>query len=213
MSDIETGSVVKILAISDIELPQMSNLPYLRRTYTGVDFVISCGDLPAAYIELVTSVLSVPLFYVRGNHDQSYDQRPPGGEDLHRKFVRYRGLRMAGLEGCLRYNNGSIQYTESEMFLNVIQLAPGMLLRRLLRGSGVDVMVTHASPRGIHDREDRPHQGFRSFNLLLRLYRPRYLIHGHIDIYDRRDTTWTEAWSTQVVNINPVRLLEIETLS
>ena len=202
---------MNILAISDIELPKMQSLPYLRRTYDeDVHLVVSCGDLSAAYIEFITSVLNTPLFYVRGNHDESYIERPPGGDDLHRRVVHYRGLWFAGLEGSLRYNRGHIQYTEAEMLMNVLGLAPGMLLRRALWGTGVDVMVTHAPPRGIHDRQDRPHRGFRSFRLLIRLFRPRYLLHGHIDIWDRRDVTQTEYLGTQVININPVHLLTVD---
>ncbi len=201
---------MKILAISDTELPKMQNLPYLRRTYRDVELVISCGDLSATYIEFITSALNVPLFYVRGNHDIYYTQRPPGGDNLNRRVVHYKGLWFAGLEGSLRYNLGDLQYTEVEMLVYVLQFAPGMWVRRALHGAGVDVMVTHAPPRGIHDRDDRPHRGFRAFRTLIRLFRPRYLIHGHIDIWDRRDTTWTEFLGTQVININPVRLLTIE---
>lgn len=203
---------VKILAISDIELPQLQNVPYLRRTYADVSLVISCGDLPAAYIEFVTTVLSRPLFYVRGNHDQSYAWRVPGGDDLHRRRVNYGGLSFVGLEGSRRYNKGDIQYTETEMFFAGLALAPNMLLNRAMWGHGVDVLVTHAPMRGIHDRTDRPHMGFRVFRWLTRLYRPRYFIHGHVDIYDRRDITWTEYFGTQVVNINPVRVLTIDAL-
>ena len=201
---------MNILAISDAELPQMQNIPYLQRMYGDVDILISCGDLNAAYIEFVTTVLNLPMFYVRVNHDTQYVYRAPGGQDLHGKFVRYRGLWMAGLEGSRRYNKGPIQYTESQMLGQVLNLAPGMLLRRARWGNAVDLMVTHASPRFIHDREDVPHRGFQAFRLLIRWYRPRYLIHGHVDVYDRRDVTWTEFFGTQVVNINPVKRLTVE---
>lgn len=201
---------MNILAISDIELPEMQNIPYVQRKYGDVDLVISCGDLNAAYIEFVTTILGSPMFYVRGNHDTQYAERSPGGVDLHGRFVRYRDLWMAGLEGSRRYNKGPIQYSEAQMLSQVLGLAPGMLLRRARWGAGVDVMVTHASPRHIHDREDVPHQGFVAFRLLIRWFRPRYLIHGHVDIYDRRDVTRTEYHGTQVVNINPVRRLTVE---
>jgi Icc-related predicted phosphoesterase len=201
---------VKILAISDIELPHMQNIPYLQREYADASLVISCGDLSVFYIEFITSVLNLPLFYVKGNHDTLYATHPPGGQDLHKQFVRYRGLWMAGLEGCARYNKAPLQYTQNEMLASVLSLAPGMLLRRAFWRHGVDLMVTHASPYGIHDRKDRPHIGFTAFLRLMQWYRPRYLIHGHVDIYDRLETTWTEYLDTQVVNINPVRLLMVE---
>lgn len=201
---------MNILAISDIELPEMQNIPYLQRKYGDIDILISCGDLSASYIDFVTTVLNVPAFYVRGNHDTNYVQRLPGGQNLHRHFVRYRNLWMAGLEGSRRYNKGPIQYTENQMLGQVLEFAPGMLTRRARWGHGVDLMVTHAPPRYIHDREDVPHRGFEVFRLLIKWYRPRYLIHGHVDIYDRRDTTWTEFLGTQVVNINPARMLPID---
>jgi Icc-related predicted phosphoesterase len=201
---------VKILAISDIELPHMQNVAYLRRTYEDVDLVISCGDLSASYIEFITSVLNVPLLYVSGNHDTNYQQRPPGGDNLHMRVIRYRGLTFAGLEGSPIYNNGALQYSETQMYLNLFNLAPRLLTRRLFKSYGVDVFLTHAPPRHIHDREDRAHQGFKAFRSLISWFRPRYLLHGHVDVYDRRDTTWTEFKGTQVVNIDPVRILEID---
>lgn len=204
---------MRILALSDIELPQMQNVPYLRRSYADVDIVVSCGDLPVSYIEFVTSVLNVPLFYVRGNHDEAYDYQPPGGDSLHRRTIVYQGVSFAGLEGCKRYNQGLIQYSEFEMYWNVLGMAPGMLMRRARQGYGVDVMVTHAPPLGIHDRSDRPHQGFRALLLLMRWYRPRYLIHGHVDVLDRRETTQTQYRDTQVININPLKALTIAPLS
>jgi Icc-related predicted phosphoesterase len=204
------SDVVNILAISDIELPHMQNIPYLQRTYRDISILISCGDLAASYVEFIASVLRIPVVYVRGNHDTHYVERAPGGDDLHGRFIRFRGLWLAGLEGARRYNRGPIQYTEQEMLLKVLSLAPGMLLRRARWKHGVDVMITHAPLRKIHDREDIPHRGFEAFRLLVRWYRPRYLIHGHVDIWDRRDVTWTEYFGAQIVNINPVRILRVD---
>lgn len=203
------SDVVNILAISDIELPHMQNIPHLQRTYRDSDILISCGDLSASYVEFIASILGVPVFYVRGNHDTQYAERAPGGDDLHRRFVQYRELWLAGLEGSRRYNRGPIQYSDREMMLHVLGLAPGMLLRRARWGHGVDVMVTHAPLRGIHDREDIPHRGFQAFHTLVKWFRPRFLIHGHVDVWDRRDVTWTEYHETQIVNINPVRILQV----
>lgn len=201
---------MKILAISDNVLPQLEDALNLQRNYSEAEAVISCGDMPAHYLEYVASTLNVPLFFVRGNHDIYYTETRPGGINLHRRMFTFQGLTMAGLEGCIRYNNAPIQYTESEMFLKVIGLAPLMLLQRLRRGRGIDIMVTHSPPRDIHDQTDRAHRGFRSFRLLMRLYRPRYLIHGHVDTHDSRRTWSTTFAGTEVININPAKLLAFE---
>jgi uncharacterized protein len=191
-------------------MPQLESAVNLRRQYSDVELLISCGDLPSVYLEFITSVLNVPLFYVRGNHDDGYRESPPGGEDLHQRLVEYNGLSFFGLEGCIRYNNSLIQYTEVEMTRMVLQAGLRLRLRRMRQGFGVDVLVTHSPARGIHDAEDKPHQGFQSLLRFMDWYHPRYMVHGHVHTYDRRTTTQTTYQETQVVNINPVTLMQIE---
>lgn len=97
------------------------------------------------------------------------------------------------------------------MFLHVLRLMPRLLWMRSLRGYGVDVLVTHSPPHGIHDLpDDRAHRGFRSFRYLMRVARPRFLIHGHVDTWDNRKATETVYAGTRVININPQRLLSVE---
>ncbi len=201
---------MKILCISDTIMPQMESAANLRRRYSDVELVISCGDLSAAYLEFIISVLNVPLFYVRGNHDESYTQSPPGGEDLHRRIVSYNGLTFVGLEGSMRYNSGKIQYGESEMMSMVVKLGPQMLIPRSQKGFGVDVLVTHSPAAGIHDAEDRPHRGFKALLTFMKWYRPRYMFHGHVHTYDRRSVTETQYEGTRIMNINPVTVVEVE---
>jgi Icc-related predicted phosphoesterase len=200
---------VKILFVSDTVMPQMESAVNLRRHYSDVELLVSCGDMPAVYLEFMTSVLNVPLFYVRGNHDDGYSESPPGGENLHQRFIEHNGLSFYGLEGSIRYNNSSIQYTESEMMRMVLGAGPRLRLRRMRHQYGVDVFVTHSPVRGIHDAEDVPHQGFKAFTKFLDWYRPRYMVHGHVHTWDRRTVTRTDYQGTSIVNINPVTVLEI----
>ena len=201
---------MKLLTISDNVLPQLENSDNLLRQYGDCDLVVSCGDMPAAYLEYIVSVLNVPLLYVRGNHDVFYEQNPPGGENLHGQIVRYKGLTFAGLEGCIRYNREPIQYSDTEMYVLVLKLWRKVLTYRWLRRRGIDVLVTHSPPRDIHDLTDRAHRGFKALNLAIRLYKPRYLLHGHVDTYDSRRPTQTRVGETQVININPVKYLTID---
>jgi len=204
---------MKILAVSDNVLPQLENADYLRRSYADVEMVISCGDMPAPYIDFIVSVLDVPLFYVRGNHDTEYTSGNPGGENLHRRAVFFKGLWFAGLEGSMLYNGGKAQYGDFQMTQMVLAFASGMLWRRARRGYGLDVLVTHSPPKGIHDLPDKTHTGFRALRWFMRWYRPRYLIHGHVDTWDRRKTTVTQFEHSEVININPVKVLTIDQLT
>jgi uncharacterized protein len=201
---------MKVLAISDNVLPQLEDPRLVVQNCGDVEAVISCGDLPAPYLELIGSALNVPVMFVRGNHDTNYTEDRPGGDNLDGRIIHYKGLTFAGLEGSPRYNQDPVQYTESEMLFKMLRLAPGMLLRRLRHGYGVDVMVTHSPPRDIHDLPDRTHRGFQSLRLLIRLFRPRYFLHGHVDTWDRRRPTTTIFAGTEIININPSKILTLE---
>ena len=203
---------MKILCVSDTEMPQLRSAVNLRQQYKDIDMVISCGDMPPAYLEYITSILQVPLYYVRGNHDERYYEEPPGGIDLHQQVVQYRGLTMTGLEGCIRYNNGEIQYSQAQMHRMVLGLAPKILAHRWLRRRGIDLFVTHSPARDIHDGKDFAHRGFVSFLNFMRWFRPRYMLHGHVHTWDRRKTVRTQYNSTCVININPITVLELNPL-
>ena len=204
------GCAVKILCVSDTEMPQLLSAANLRRQYSDMDIIVSCGDMPSDYLDFICTILRAPMFYVRGNHDERYDEEPPGGINLHQQVVEYGGLTLTGLEGSIRYNKGRIQYTQSQMHWMVAQLGPKIAWHRLLRGRRVDLFVAHSPARDIHDGEDYPHRGFDGFLNFMKWYRPRYMLHGHVHTWDRRQTVRTRFEATCVMNINPFTVLELE---
>ena len=199
---------MKILAVSDHKTPQLYNGENLRRQYHNVEMVISCGDIELDYLDFIVSVLSVPLFYVRGNHDERHTDNV-GGINLHRQFEAYKGITMVGLEGSIRYNKSGVQYTNSTMTGYCLQLLPRLFRRRLLKGYCADLMVAHSPPFQINDATDYAHRGFKAFRWLIRWTRPRYFIHGHVDFNDRRKSRITQFFKTQVININPYQLIDL----
>lgn len=82
---------------------------------------------------------------------------------------------------------------------------------RIWRHRGLDIVITHAPPRHIHDAEDRCHRGFKSFRRLIERHAPRYFIHGHIhaDFADPSDRI-TNLGGTQIINTYGYHVLEIE---
>ena len=197
---------MKVLSLSDIPV-QMIYSPQIRRLFPDVDLVIGCGDLPYYYQEFVISMLDVPLYYVRGNHDKlvEYNQHgshkgPQGGTDLHRRLANYRGLLLGGVEGCLRYRPGPYQYSQTEMWFSVLSLVPGLLRNWISYGRYLDVFVTHAPPKGIHDMPDLPHQGIDAFRWLIQVFKPAYHFHGHIHVYRPDTPTETLVDGTRVIN-------------
>jgi len=208
---------MKILAVSDRVLDKLYN-GQIRQTYADVDLLVGCGDLPFYYLDFLTSAIDAPLVYVRGNHDggaqYAADGRTwsavRGGVDIHGKVVTRRGLIIAGLQGSMRYKaHADYMYSETEMRGAIAQLVPRLLWNRQRFGRALDILVTHSPPFGIHDRSDLPHTGFKVFLSFLRLFRPRYHLHGHVHIYRQDEVTQTQYEDTTVVNVYPYKVLEI----
>ena len=210
---------MKILTVSD-KVDDLLYSPALRERFGDVDLVLGCGDLPFYYLEYIVTMLGGPLFYVIGNHANAIRKRyapceqweyPGGCENIDGRVVRYRKLLIAGLEGSMRYNDRpNFQYTEREMALKVWQLAPALVMNKLLYGRYLDILITHAPPRGIHDQQDRCHRGFAAFVSFMDRFRPRYLIHGHVHVYTSREETDTVYRQTRVLNTYGYRVLEID---
>lgn len=69
---------MKILAVADEECKALWDY-FTPDKLEGVELIIACGDLSRHYLEYLATMAPVPLLYVHGNHDESYDTRPPQG--------------------------------------------------------------------------------------------------------------------------------------
>jgi Icc-related predicted phosphoesterase len=201
------GETLKILSVSDVVDPTLHRQAG-KPAFADIDVIISCGDLPPEYLSLLLGAFNVPLYFVSGNHDIRYrDKVPEGGFNLHGRLKKIKGLRFLGLEGSRCYNGGFFQYTEAQMRAVIRRLRPALWWQ-----GGVDVVVTHAPPRNIHDAEDLCHRGFKTFRWLMDKYQPDYFIHGHIHRHFSDPTERiTQVNATKVVNTYGYNLLEIET--
>ena len=209
---------MKILCVSD----QIDPLVYssnIKERYKDIDIVISAGDLPMEYLDFIVSSLNKPVYFIFGNHNLSEyplyhktagpqpikqgddpDATSHGTTYIGFKTVRDSGLLIAGVSGSLRYNAGLNQYTDRQMKRKLVGLVPSLIMNRLRYGRFLDVLVTHASPEGIHDKNDPCHRGFASFLWFMRVFKPRYLVHGHIHLYDLQDIRVSRFLETTVIN-------------
>ena len=78
-------------------------------------------------------------------------------------------------------------------------------------GRYLDVLISHAPPRDINDRDDITHRGFPPLRTFLRWFRPAVHLHGHIHVYDRNEVVETPFHDTMVINIYPYAKVELET--
>ena len=217
--------MVRVLAVADEVVDALQGA---RLAALAPDVVLAAGDLPWDYLEFLANVTDRPVVFVPGNHDPEIvpakehrsgqflhagmpcdPPRPVGCRNADGAVLDVAGLRVAGLGGCVRYRPGPHQYSQREHHRRAARL-----LRRVARlqrraPGAVDVLLTHAPPRGLGDGDDRPHEGVEALHTVLGRLAPRWHLHGHIHPYglplpDR------VVGPTTVRNVIPYRLMEID---
>lgn len=211
---------MRILCVSD----QIDPLVYsasIKERFGDVDMVLSAGDLPLDYLGFIVTTLNKPVYFVFGNHnlkelayylprfedrltnrgfDYEAQSTSSGAVHLGSKVMREGNVIFAGLGGSLRYNNGRNQFTDFQMRLQILSLLPRLIWNRIVHGRFLDILLTHSPPAGIHDKDDPCHRGFAAFLWFMKTFKPRYLVHGHIHLYDLNDLRATKYGQTLVVN-------------
>lgn len=187
---------MKIMAIADQESKALWDY-FDKSMLEGIDLILSCGDLKPQYLSFLATFTHAPVLYVHGNHDDRYEQTPPDGciciED---RIYVYKGVRILGLGGSMRYKPGEHQYTQTQMRKRVRKL-----WGRLKYHGGFDILLTHAPAYGLNDGDDMPHRGFEAFRTLLDRYQPAYFVHGHVHMNYGRNFPRLSAYNgTQVIN-------------
>ena len=194
--------MVRVLAVADEEVPAMP----ARARDLEVDLVLAAGDLPWDYLEQLASLVGVPAAFVPGNHDPRTDggiAGPRGFVAIDGRSAEVGGLRIAGLGGCVRYNDGDHQYTQRQYDRRA---------RRLIRssrdGRPVDVLLTHAPPRGLGDEDDPSHLGISALHGVLEALRPAWHLHGHIHSFGMLKVD-RHVGATTVRNVIPWQVIDI----
>lgn len=132
------------------------------------DVLLSCGDVyDQVILEAAQAYACNHIFAVKGNHDTS-QAFPAPILDLHLKVREVAGVSFGGLCGSWKYKpRGRFLYEQSD-----VQAYLGSM-------PSVQVLLSHNSPRGIHDREDGVHHGFEALRAYIEKSRPGYVFHGH----------------------------------
>ncbi len=211
---------VHVLAVSDQIDPRIHSAT-LRTRMPDVQLVFGCGDLPARYLEFLADALERPVYFVLGNHMEEWTRDhvtgtpydPMGCCNLDGAVTKdqFTGVIVAGLPGCPKYSGeGGQQFTEWQMTAKMLKMLPRLLKHRIRDGRWLDVLLTHAPPRGINDGAGVAHRGFKSMVWFLKVFKPKYHLHGHIHLYDRNAPHAQSVDDVYVINVYPYRKLELE---
>lgn len=221
---------LKILCVSDHVDPLVYS-DSIKERFADVDLALGAGDLDLPYYGYIVSMLNKPLAFVFGNHNlkriayyrkeyrvglldrseqEEYIEKSFGSTYVGDKAINFHGLLLAGLGGSRKYNRGPNQFSETQMLLKILKLIPRLLLNRILYDRWLDILLTHAPPMDIHDREDRCHRGFRCFRWFINVFNPQYLVHGHVHLYDLNARRRTKHRDTVVINAYEHTIIDIE---
>lgn len=192
----QEGGDMRVLAVADKESAYYYDF-YTPGKLSEFDLILACGDLRREYLEFLATLARCPVVYVRGNHNDSFLDSPPEGcicaED---RIVVCGGVRILGLGGSHRYQNGRNMYTEGQMSRRIRKMQ-----FQLWKNKGFDILLTHAPARHINDFDTLSHQGFQCFVGLLDRYQPKYFVHGHIHRnYGVNIPQWTVRGATNIIN-------------
>jgi hypothetical protein len=210
------GQKLTLLAVSDVVEPQLYNSS-VKEWLPHIDLLVSCGDLPTDYLDFLASNLDSPFVHVRGNH--CYVAHDPDGRcsseaylgalNLDGRIAEHEGLIMVGIEGSPVYNMGPHQYSDAHVALKLLRLAPGLLREKIHTGRYLDLLVTHAPPRGIHDHDDTAHKGFEALLKFIEVFKPAVMLHGHSHRYDPLMPVRTRYCETEILNVYGHVVLEL----
>jgi hypothetical protein len=217
--------MARVLAVSDEVDEGLCADPGLAR---DAELILACGDLPFDYLDYLMNALDVPLVFVPGNHDPDISGYrasrsgltlraglptsppwPAGAACADGRVVDAAGLRLAGLGGSPRYRPGPNQYTERQQRRRARAMGRRAAWRKRRDGKGVDVLLTHAPPRGFGDGDDAPHQGFAALLPLVARLQPALLLHGHVAVYGPAATD-RRLGGTIVRNVTGRHLFDVE---
>jgi len=184
------GRPYRILALADEIDPSLESAG-TRARLGSVDLIVGCGDLPVDYLRFVTDAFeTVPLAYVRGNHDVGGDWATGDATQIHLPEPLADGrpwsdgqLTVIGFSGIPRHGGGGLQvgsFTRASQVLGAWLRVAWRPLREPI------LLVSHVAPRGINDGPDPLHRGSRALRWLARRVRPPLWLHGHTTLLTRR---------------------------
>ena len=195
---------MKVLLVADEESRSLWDF-YDKSKLESIDLILSAGDLKPEYLEFLVTMSRADVLYIHGNHDNCYENKPPQGcICIDGKLFNYKGIRILGFGGSMRYSMGKNQYTEKEMRKKIRRCRWSIMKNR-----GFDILLTHAPAYGINDMPDLPHKGFECFSDLIKNYNPKYFIHGHIHKSYGNFVREQKIGDTMVINAFEKYIIEI----
>ena len=225
----------KILCIADQIDPIIYDKSIAER-YKDIDFILSAGDLPMEYLDFIQTALNKPLFFIFGSHylkalthyhpemaekegktevfafKKNNQFKSSKGIYLGFKKYKYDNFLIAGVSGAKKQNEGKNQFTEKQMKRKLLKLVPGLILNKIKYGRYLDILISHAPPINPQKETDisvSEELGFECLLRFIKFFKPKYLVHGQVHIYDPDKNRTSKIEQTEVVNAYSRYIIEV----
>lgn len=202
---------VRFLAVSDETDPALT-FAVNREALGPLDGIIGCGDLEETWLSFLGDAFSVPLVYVRGNHDHGGAWRH-GSATVPAALASGQIDRLAGIAiGGLEWPGVDLAGNQRRPWLawrQALGLMRRAVIGRLTGHREPILVISHAPPEGVGDAPTDPyHAGFNAYRWLLERLRPPLWLHGHTTtaLVHRLSV---QSGPTMVVNVTGAVLLEL----
>ncbi len=222
----------KLLCISD----QINPLIYsknLKEKYGDIDLVISAGDLPMEYLDFIQSSLERPVLFVFGGHSLKalthyHPEMSDKKTDASTKFKKnnkfksekadYIGFKarkigellIAGISGTKKQKDGKNEFSETQMRKKLFMLSFRLILNKLKYGRCLDILVSHTPPVINDETPDFEKKGYKCFALFLKIFKPKYMLHGSIHLHTDSKSRFFDFNKTRIINVYDKYILEVE---
>lgn len=162
--------MMKFLILADLHFTDPEKWrKFLSIDQSLFDCILLLGDIDIMYLESLKKHFGdKPMVGVHGNHDYPGDLTHFGIPDIHGKSGKINDLTILGVEGCVRYKGGEAPLHEQGEIMDLLDGSPK-----------VDIVISHNSPKGIHDKSDTAHVGYYGLLRYIEEKRPAYVFHGH----------------------------------
>ena len=161
---------MKFLVFADLHFVDYSKWrAFLEIDRSRFDAILLLGDIDIMFLKSIKeNFKNKAMIGVLGNHDFLGDLTYYEIPDIHGKRAVFGELSFVGVEGCVRYKKEEAPMHEQEDIIRILEeMSPS------------DIVLSHNSPFGIHDKADRAHVGYQGLLTYMNDKKPRYLLHGH----------------------------------
>lgn len=194
----------KILLVSDIPILRKYSAEYIKKLCRDIDFIIAAGDLGNDYLDYLFTLLNKDLIFVNGNHVYNRCHNIDFCKNIDQKLINFRGLRIMGFDGSQIYSYNPHQYSEFQVKAMIMKKLFALIWRK------PDIVVSHTPPFGIHDQGDHVHTGFRSYHYILKFFKPKLWIHGHIHLEHHHKIQESVIDGVRFVNAYGYKIIDFE---